>query len=201
MVRCSPRHKAIGLAGWCDPEAFELIYRNYCGLVHRVCLRMLRDPAEAEDAAQDVFLRVFSKIHTFRGEAAFSSWLYRLTTNIVLMRFRKNKHNCASLCKSIDDKNVLRSEIGVPDLHLGGVLVRIALREAIDLLPEGYKAAVILHDVQGYDHKEIADIFGYSIGNSKSQLHKARKRLRQLLCESEGVRQNVGVVLNGQLRC
>src|ERR1700751_4549616 len=74
-----------------DKEAFALIYRNYSDFVYRICLRMLRDPSEAEDAAQDTFVRVFLKINTFRGESAFSSWLYRLTTNVILMRFRQNK--------------------------------------------------------------------------------------------------------------
>src|SRR4029077_3304334 len=89
--------EAIRLVRQGDREAFALIYQSYSELVRRVCLRMLRDPAEAEDAAQDVFFRVFLKINTFRGESAFSSWLYRLTTNIVLMRFRRNKHHWTSL--------------------------------------------------------------------------------------------------------
>src|SRR5436190_19549090 len=85
--------EAIQLAHQGDREAFALIYRSYSDLVHRICLRMLRDPAEAEDAAQDVFFRVFLKINTFRGDSAFSSWLYRLTTNVALMRLRKNKRS------------------------------------------------------------------------------------------------------------
>ncbi len=96
--------KAIRLFNQGDAKAFEFIYRSYHEFVHRICLRMLRDPVEAEDAAQDVFACVFCKINTFRGESAFSSWLYRLATNIVLMRFRRNKHRWIPLeeCRGDD---------------------------------------------------------------------------------------------------
>lgn len=175
--------QAIRLFNQGDKKAFEFIYRSYCEFVHRICLRMLRDPAEAEDAAQDVFVCVFRKINTFRGESAFSSWLYRLTTNSVLMRFRKNKHKSAwvSLEEHREDEVASCSEIGARDLNLSGLLDRIDLQSAIDVLPNGYKRAFVLHDIQGYDHGEIAKKFGYSTGNSKSQLHKARHRLRKLL--------------------
>ena len=190
---CSCISNPVGPLRQDDPAGFEFIYRCYCNLVHRLCLRMLQDPVEAEDAVQDVFLRVFCKIDTFRGESAFSSWLYRLTTNIVLMRFRKNKHNLASLTEITEDRDLPCREIGQPDRHANSLVLGIDLQQAINTLPDGYKAAVILHDVQGYDHKEIADIFGCSTGNSKSQLHKARKRLRQMLGNNRGAHQNVGV--------
>jgi len=165
-----------------NPGAFELIYLAYGALVRRICLRMLRDPIEAEDAMQDVFVRVLLKIDTFRGESAFSSWLFRLTTNLVLMRFRKNNHEKVSLAGLLDDDSGgPHVDIGGPDLNLTGLLDRIDLQAAINLLPAGYRAVFVLHDIQGYDHKEIADTFGYSIGNSKSRLHKARKSLRKLL--------------------
>jgi len=173
--------KAIRLFNQGDIQAFESIYRSYCEFVHRICLRMLRDPVEAEDAAQDVFICVFRKINTFRGESAFSSWLYRLTTNSVLMRFRKKKHRWVPLEEPRDDDGVSYSEIEAVDLNLSGVLDRIDLQSALAVLPNGYKTAFVLHDIQGYDHHEIARMFGYSIGNSKSQLHKARLRLRSLL--------------------
>jgi len=174
-------NKAIRLFNQGDIQAFESIYRSYCEFVHRICLRMLRDPVEAEDAAQDVFVCVFSKINTFRGESAFSSWLYRLTTNSVLMRFRKNKHTLIPLEEGIEDNGASYSEIGALDLNLSGMLDRIDLQSAIKVLPNGYRTAFLLHDVQGYEHTEIAEMFGYSTGNSKSQLHKARLRLRKLL--------------------
>lgn len=179
--------EAIRLVRQGDREAFALIHRSYSEFVRRVCLRMLRDPSEAEDAAQDVFFRVFLKINTFRGESAFSSWLYRLTTNIVLMRFRRNKHNWTSLGECSVDDSEDSSEIGATDRHLSGIAAWIDLQAAIDVLPDGYKAAFILHDMQGYDHKEIAAICGYSVGNSKSQLHKARRRLRKLLADAPRV--------------
>jgi len=144
---------------------------------------MLRDPVEAEDAAQDVFVRLFLKIHTFRGESAFSSWLYRLAINVVLMRFRRNKCNGNTPRENLDSVDNPDREMGAPDPYLSGLLCRIDLQAAIDVLPDGYKAAIILHDIHGYGHKEIAAIFGCSIGNSKSQLHKARRRLRTLLSE------------------
>jgi len=189
-VECTSVNKAISSVCQGDPRAFEIIYRHYCRLVQRICLRMLRDPTEAEDAVQDVFVCVLNKIHTFRGESAFSSWLFRLTTNIVLMRFRKNKHNFASISGSTDDEGATSIDIGVPDLNLNGLLARIDLQAAIDLLPDGYKSAFILHEIYGYDHMEIAGIFGYSAGNSKSQLYKARRRLRELLSDDGGVPQS-----------
>lgn len=180
-VRTLPINKAIRLFNQGDVKAFESIYRSYCEYVHRICLRMLRDPVEAEDAAQDVFVCVFRKINTFRGESAFSSWLYRLTTNSVLMRFRKNKRKWISLEASREDEGGSYREISAPDSNLSGLLDRIDIQSAVDVLPDGYKVAFILHDIHGYDHKEIAEMSGYSIGNSKSQLHKAHVRLRTFL--------------------
>lgn len=144
---------------------------------------MLRDPIEAEDATQDVFVCVYRKINTFRGESAFSSWLYRLTTNSVLMRFRKNKHKNAwiSLEDHREEETASCSKISGRDMKQSSLLDRIDLQTAIDVLPEGYKSAFVLHEIQGYDHHEIAKMFGHSAGNSKSQLHKARLRLRNLL--------------------
>jgi RNA polymerase sigma-70 factor (ECF subfamily) len=174
--------QAIRLVHQGDREGFAFIYRSYSELVHRICYRMLRDPAEAEDAAQDVFLRVFLKINTFRGESAFSSWLYRLTTNVALMRLRKNKRSWTPLRERKPDTDPC-SEIDAPDPRVTDLIGRLDLQGAIDVLPKGYKAAFILHDVHGYDHKEIAAIFGYSVGNSKSQLHKARRLLRKLMAD------------------
>jgi RNA polymerase sigma-70 factor (ECF subfamily) len=164
-----------------DSEAFAVIYRSYSKFVRRICLRMLRDPMEAEDAAQDVFVLLFLKIDTFRGESAFTSWLYRLTTNAVLMRFRRNKRFWMCPRKRRQDSIDPSREVDLPDLRAGSLFDRIDLQAAIDVLPKGYKAAFILHDVHGYRHHEIAAFLGCSEGNSKSQLHKARMRLRTLL--------------------
>lgn len=177
---CPSLNQAIRLVHQGDTKAFEFIYRSYCGLVYRICLRMLRNPVDAEDAAQDVFVRLFRKIDTFRGESAFSSWLYRVATNTVLMRFRKNKLRM-TLEGTGEVNGSLPREAGVTDAEQDSLAGRIDLQAAIDVLPEGYKGAFLLHHVQGYAHREIAEIFGYSIGCSKSHVHKARKLLRELL--------------------
>jgi RNA polymerase sigma-70 factor (ECF subfamily) len=162
----------------------------HCRRVYALCLRMLGDPVEAEDLAQEAFLLLFRKIHTFRGESAFSSWLHRLTANVVLMGFRKKKAPTTSLdeVRGNEDENPTRWEVGAPDLRLAGVFDRTNLETAIDQLPEGYKRMFLLHDVHGYEHNEIAEILDCSIGNSKSQLHKARKRLRELLGHADSCR-------------
>jgi len=176
--------EAIRLAQQGDAEAFEIIYQRHSGRVYALCLRMLRDPVEAEDRAQEVFIQLFRKIHTFRGESAFSTWLHRLTANLVLMHLRRKRPIPISLddiSGSEEEDTKPRQEIGAPDPRLSGLIDRVNLQLAIDQLPKGYREIFILYDVHGYEHSEIAKIVGRSIGNSKSQLHKARKRLRELL--------------------
>jgi RNA polymerase sigma-70 factor (ECF subfamily) len=184
-------NETLRLAQQGDASAFEEIYRQHSRRVYSLCLRMLGDPMEAEDLAQEAFLQLFRKIHTFRGESAFSSWLHRLTANLVLMSFRRKKPVIASLdelTRINDEDSVPRWEIGTLDLRLTGVFDRVNLETAVEQLPEGYKRMFLLHDVHGYEHNEIAEILGCSIGNSKSQLHKARKRLRELLLELKHTR-------------
>lgn len=164
-----------------DAGAFEVVYRIYFGFVYGICLRMLRDSTEAEDATQDVFVCVWRKMNTFRGESAFSSWLYRITMNSVLMRFRKKEHTLTPLEEFSNDDDGSHVEIGAPDLNLTGLLDRVDIQAALNVLPNGYKTAFVLHDIQGYGHREIAEMQGNSIGSSKSQLHKARLQLRKLL--------------------
>ena len=169
-----------------DAAAFETIYQMHSRRVYSLCLRMVGDPVEAGDLTQDAFLQLFRKIHTFRGESAFSSWLHRLTANIVLMRFRKKRPISVSLDELVrpdDEKERHVLEIGAPDVRLTGLFDRVNLHAALAQLPEGYKSMFLLHDVHGYEHNEIAAMLGCSVGNSKSQLHKARKRLRELLHE------------------
>ena len=176
--------EAIRLAQQGDAAAFETIYQLHCRRVYALCLRMSGDPVEAEDLTQEAFLQLFRKIHTFRGESAFSSWMHRLTANIVLMRFRKKRPVPVSLeeiTRPDGEKDRPTFEIGIPDLRLTGLFDRINLHAALEQLPQGYKSMFLLHDVHGYEHNEIADMLGCSVGNSKSQLHKARKRLRELL--------------------
>jgi RNA polymerase sigma-70 factor, ECF subfamily len=176
--------EAIRLAQQGDAGAFEIIYQHHCRRVYALCLRMLRDPVEAEDLVQEVFIQLFRKIHTFRGESAFSTWLHRVTANLVLMHLRRKKPVATSVDEftgSDEEDDRPRNEIGAPDPRLTGLIDRVNLQSAIDQLPEGCREIFILYDVQGYEHNEIAEILGRSIGNSKSQLHKARKRLRKLL--------------------
>jgi len=176
--------EAIRLAQQGDAAAFETIYELHSRRLYALCLRMTGDPVEAEDLAQEAFLQVFRKIHTFRGEAAFSSWLHRLTANIVLMRFRTKRPVPISLdemTRPDDEKGHHAFEIGAPDQRLSGLFDRIDIHAALEQLPQGYKSMFLLHDVHGYEHNEIASMLGCSVGNSKSQLHKARKRLRELL--------------------
>jgi len=171
-----------------DAQAFETLFQLHSRRVYALCLRMVSDPVEAEDLAQEAFLQLFRKIQTFRGESAFSSWLHRLTANVVLMSFRRKKPQATSLDEMMrpDDENeVPRIELGEVDARLSGMCDRINLQTAIDELPNGYRLMFLLHDVHGYEHNEIARILDCSIGNSKSQLHKARKRLREVLIKME----------------
>src|SRR6266853_3648069 len=182
--------EAIRLAQQGDAAAFEFIYKDYCGRVYALCLRMLHDPAEAEDLVQEVFIQLFRKIYTYRGESAFSTWLHRLTANLVLMHLRRKKPISISLDDidgSDEGDDRPQKEIGAPDPQLTGLIDRVTLQSAIEQLPRGYREIFTLYDVQGYDHREIAKILGRSVGNSKSQLHKARKRLRELLQEYRAI--------------
>jgi RNA polymerase sigma-70 factor, ECF subfamily len=169
-----------------DRAAFESLYRLHSRRVYAVCLRMIGDPTEAEDLTQEAFLLLFRKIHTFRGESAFSTWLHRLTVNLVLMRLRKKSPPVVSIETTPDPNDETASpilEIGAPDLLLEGSIDRINLARCIAQLPLGYRTMFVLHDIQGYEHHQIAKILGRSVGDSKSQLHKARTRLRELLHE------------------
>jgi RNA polymerase sigma-70 factor (ECF subfamily) len=182
-----PEEEAIRLAQQGDAAAFEQLYRRHSARVYALCLRIVQNEGDAEDLTQEAFLLLFRKIHTFRGEAKFSTWLHRLATNLSLMRLRKRKHPEVSLDAVLEpgeDESGPRFEPGVADLRLSGVVDHVNLSRAIEQLPEGYKKMFILHDVQGYEHHEIAKILGCSSGNSKSQLYKARLRLRDLLQES-----------------
>jgi RNA polymerase sigma-70 factor (ECF subfamily) len=148
---------------------------------------MVGNTAEAEDLAQDAFLQLFRKIGTFRGESAFSTWLHRLAVNVVLMKLRKKRLPESSLDETNDpddESSGPRKELGTEDLLLTGSIDRVHLERAIEQLPPGYKQVFVLHDIQGFEHNEIAGLMKCSIGNSKSQLHKARMRLRELLQET-----------------
>jgi len=165
-----------------DPEAFAALFHAHKGRVYSICLRMTNNTAQAEDLTQDAFLQVFRKLDTFKGNSALSTWLYRIAVNTVLMHFRKKALKQISLDEpSSQDAKQVRREYGSRDGRLSGSVDRIALIRAIKDLPAGYRTIFLLHEVEGYEHQEIAKILDCSVGNSKSQLHKAKLRIREFL--------------------
>ena len=175
--------EAIARAQQGDAEAFQALYDKHRRRVYSLCLRMTANTAEAEDLTQEAFLQLFRKIGTFRGESAFSTWPHRLSVNVVLMHLRKKNLPSVSLEETTQggDEDSPKKDFGAEDLALAGSIDRLQLQRAVDDLPPGYRSIFVLHDVEGYEHNEIAEIVGCSIGNSKSQLHKARMKLRDLL--------------------
>jgi RNA polymerase sigma-70 factor (ECF subfamily) len=162
-----------------DMVAFEMLYERHHRRVYSLCLRMVANATEAEDLSQEVFVQLFRKVGSFRGESAFTTWLHRLTVNHVLMHFRKRG---VRIEKTTDE-----GDIGEMQDFLQSVaerprfIDRIALDKAIADLPPGYRTVFVLHDVEGFEHEEVAKMLGVSVGTSKSQLHKARMRLRDLI--------------------
>jgi RNA polymerase sigma-70 factor, ECF subfamily len=173
-----------------DSDAFAVLFHAHKARIYSVILRMTNNAAEAEDLTQDAFLQVFRKIATFRGDSAFSTWLHRIAVNTVLMHFRKKSLAQVSLDEpySNSDGAKVRREYGTRDNHLAGCVDRVALASAIKDLPPGYRTIFLLHEVEGYEHQEIAEILGCSVGNSKSQLHKAKLRIREFLAHSPETR-------------
>jgi RNA polymerase sigma-70 factor (ECF subfamily) len=162
-----------------DMQAFEQLYLLHQRRVYSICLRMTQNPSEAEDLAQEVFVQLFKKVGSFRGDAQFTTWLHRLTVNQVLMHFRKKS---ARREQTTDDGEMpAQAATGTERPEAMPVVDRIALEKAIAQLPPGYRAVFVLHDVEGYEHEEIARILGTATGTSKSQLHKARMKMRKLL--------------------
>ena len=156
----------------------EVLYDRHKSKVYSVCLRMTGNVSEAEDLTHDIFVQLLGKVGSFRGESQFSTWLHRFTTNHVLMYFRKRSRRSQTSSYSWEDVQVTR--------HLAvsvgpKFLERVALDTAVAQLPSGCRSIFLKFDVEGYNHKEIAGIYGCSVGNSKSQLHKARRKLRKLL--------------------
>lgn len=163
--------KDVGLA------AFESIFHKYKGRIYSLCYRLVNDLSEAEDLTQEVFLQLFRKMHTFRGESSFSTWFHRLAVNTVLMHLRKKKDIRQDALSEEDP--ALPANRAQPESNLN--LDKIGLERAIAELPQGYRTILVLHDIEGYDHQEVAELLGCSLGTSKSQLHKARMRLREIL--------------------
>jgi RNA polymerase sigma-70 factor (ECF subfamily) len=159
--------------------AFELIYDRYHRRTYSLTLRMTGSQTEAEDLTQEVFIQLFRKIGSFRGDSAFSTWLHRLTVNQVLMHFRRRSVKNE---RTSDDGEMPEQAVqGTANPNKMPVVDRIALKNAIAELPNGYRNVFVLHDVEGFEHEEVARMMGISVGTSKSQLHKARLKLRGLL--------------------
>jgi RNA polymerase sigma-70 factor (ECF subfamily) len=160
-------------------SGFEDLYKRHYRRVYSICLRMTGNIAEAEDLTQEVFIQLHRKLDSFRGESAFTTWLHRLTVNQVLMHFRKRSVKSelvtddGEMPESVDPDTINPEAMPIVD--------RIALENAIAQLPPGYRTVFVLHDIEGYEHEEIAKMLGCSAGTSKSQLHKARFKLRRLL--------------------
>jgi RNA polymerase sigma-70 factor (ECF subfamily) len=157
------------------------LYQRHRRRVYSLCLRMTRNVDEAEDLTQEVFIQLLRKIGSFRGDSHFSTWLYRLTVNQVLMHFRRTKRRKEAPDEvemvHANGRNSTWTTNGFP------VVDRMTLNAALAQLPPGCRAVFVLFSVEGYKHEEIANLFGCSVGNSKSQLHKARKKLKRLLIE------------------
>lgn len=169
----------VQLAAAGDVDAFERIYRRHHSRVYTLCLRMVRNSSLAEDLTQDVFIQLYRKLHTFRGESLIGTWLHKLTVNQVLMHLRKP---LVKLERTADDETTpVQIAKGTANPGRMAVIDRIALNDAIAQLAPGYRMVLLLHDVEGYEHEQISKMLGCAVGTSKSQLHKARLRLRELL--------------------
>ena len=182
-----PEAEAIRRAQRGDASAFEQLYRLHSRRVYAVCLRMVADATEAEDLTQEAFLRVFRKIHTFRGASAFSTWLHRIALNVTLMHLRRKSLPSASfdeMTKTNSQDRRENREIGGPDVSLAGFVDRVNLERALARLSRTCRTVFVLHDVEGFKHREIARMIDCSVGASKGQLHRARTRLRNLLKKS-----------------
>jgi len=170
-----------------EEDAFAALFNAHKSKVYSLCLRMTSNTAEAEDLTQDAFLQAFRKLATFRGDSALSTWLYRVAVNTVLMHFRKKGLRQLSLDEPLSPASgSQKREHGKLDARLSGSVDRIALTRAMKELPLGYRTIFVLHEVKGYEHHEIASLLRCSVGNSKSQLHKAKVRMRELLGFGKG---------------
>ena len=166
-------------AGKGDMAAFEKLYERHNRRVYSLCLRMTQNAAEAEDLAQEAFIQLFRKIGSFRGDSAFTTWLHRLTVNQCLMHFRKRSVKLERTTE--EGETPVQVVSGTENPNAMPVMDRIALDNALTQLPPGYRTVFLLHDVEGHEHEEIAKMLGVAVGTSKSQLHKARMKLRKIL--------------------
>lgn len=166
-------------------EAFRALFELHKRRVYRLCLCMIHDPVEAEDLCQDAFLLFFRKISSFRGEAALSTWLHRLAANVVLMHLRRKSIPQVPLGTADEAGDRTERQYAMTDRRLTYAVDRLSLSRAIEQLPQGYRTVFVLHDIEGYKHNEIAQLVSRSEGNCKSQLYRARRKLRALLCAAD----------------
>jgi RNA polymerase sigma-70 factor (ECF subfamily) len=159
-----------------DQAAFEELYRAHVGRVYALCLRLTADRVRAEELTQDAFVRAWERLASFRGESAFSSWLYRLTVNVVFLSQRAGRRRALRVFTT-DDPAAFETPGDVPGTEAG----RLDLEHAIAALPPGAREVFVLHDVEGYRHQEIAELTGIAEGTSKAQLFRARRLLREAL--------------------
>jgi RNA polymerase sigma-70 factor (ECF subfamily) len=159
-----------------DLEAFEALYRANRGRVYALCYRMAGEATLAEELAQDVFVRAWQRLGSFRGESAFSSWLHPLTVNVALSERRSRRRRTARVMSTDDPAAFER-----PETPKTGPEAGVDLDRALETLPAGARAVFVLHDVEGYKHEEIARMTGVATGTSKAQLHRARRLLREAL--------------------
>jgi RNA polymerase sigma-70 factor (ECF subfamily) len=171
-----------------EVKDFEAIYRQYGKRVYSLCLRLTGNRAEAEDLTQEAFLQLFRKLDTFRGDASFYTWFYRMAVNVVLMQFRKRRGLAETLLEGLvaasSHDAVGTPEIRVSDARLLATIDRVSIEEALGQLATGFRAVFVLHDMEGFEHRGIAEMLGCTEGISKSQLHRARLQLRRLLLEN-----------------
>jgi len=158
-----------------DTRAFEQLYRDNVGRVYALCQRMTRDRTRAEELTQEAFVRAWEKLNSFRGDAAFSTWMHRLTVNLVLTDQRSRARR--------NDRVTLADESGLPDTPGRNEApgARVDLEQAIAALPEGARHVFVLYEIEGYRHEEIAEMMGIASGTTKAQLHRARRLLREAL--------------------
>ena len=174
-IMARPANALVDRAASGDTAAFEELYRETSGRIYALCLRMTGRPAEAEELTQQAFIRAWEKLHTFRGDASFSTWMHRLTANVVLSHRRSEMRRRARIVEQDD----LSYHADLSDRTNRGPAVD--LEEAVAALPDGARTIFVLYDIEGYRHDEIAELTGVAIGTSKAQLHRARKLLREAL--------------------
>jgi RNA polymerase sigma-70 factor, ECF subfamily len=175
----TPDHELTQLTAGGNLDAFEMLYQKYHRRAYSLCLRMTNNVTEAEDLTQEAFIQLFRKAGSFRGDSAFTTWFHRLTVNQVLMHFRRRSYKNE---KTTEDGEL--PEIVKLDKKYQAqmpIVNRMDLKKAVSNLPPGYRSVFVLHDVEGFEHSEVARMLGISIGTSKSQLHKARLKLRGML--------------------